>query len=88
MTSHLYHTGSITLQSPLPSLDNIASIPWQPLIDLPLERAAGGREIGKDGGGGGVGGVLIVTGQAGYRGMAEGMDGGLAVNHRSVTRGC
>lgn len=54
VTSHLYHTGSISLQSPLPSLDNIASIPWQPLIDLPLERAAGGREIGKDGERGGV----------------------------------
>lgn len=50
VTSHLYHnpTGSITLQSPPPSPDNTSSIPWQPLIDLSLERAAGGGEIGKD----------------------------------------
>lgn len=50
VTSHLYHnpTGSITLQSPPPSPDNTSSIPWQPLIDLSLERAAGGGDIGKD----------------------------------------
>lgn len=43
VTSHLHHRGSITLQSPLPSPDNITSIPWQPLIDLSLERTAGGK---------------------------------------------
>lgn len=49
VTSHLHHTGSITLQSPLPSTDNIASLPWQPLIDPSLGRAGGGRGIGKVG---------------------------------------
>lgn len=43
VTSHLYHTGSITLQSPLPCLDNSASIPWQPLIDLSPESCWGKR---------------------------------------------
>lgn len=43
VTSHLHHTGSITLQSPLPCLDNSASIPWQPLIDLSPESGWGKR---------------------------------------------
>lgn len=50
VTSHLYHTGSITLQSPLPSLDNTASIPWQPLIDLSLESCWGKRNWKRWGG--------------------------------------
>lgn len=43
VTSHLHHTGSITLQSPLPSPDNITSLPWQPLIDPTLGRTGGGK---------------------------------------------